>query len=304
MSSIDLSVIVASYSTCDLTRACLHSIFACTKHISFEVIVVDDCSKDESAEMVEREFPEVRLIRNSKNMRYAKTNNIGLQAAKGRYGLLLNSDVELQGDAFSELVNFMDTHLEVAAAGPKLVNPDGSIQHCIRSFPGFLPMLSQSLNMHQWWPDNPYTDLYYNTNFDYDRSQPVQSIGTTAYIIRREVWETLGMLDERFTLALVDLAYNRMLNLNHQTVYYVAEATVMHYGSASINQNGLKEIRLLHDALREFHTIYYAPTQGSWLNMLAQVGIGFRQSLKVLEYYFSSDKRVIKGPGAPPKTAQ
>lgn len=303
MSSVDLSIIVASYSTRDLTKACLESIYKYTKDIAFEVIVVDDCSKDDSAEMVAHDFPDVRLIQNPTNMRYAKTNNVGLCAAKGRYGLLLNSDVEIYDDSFSALVKFMDAHPDAAAAGPKLVNPDGSIQHCIRSFPGVVPMLCQSVNMHQWWPNNPFTDLYYNTDFDYNRSQSVQSIGTTAYIIRRSVWETFGMLDERFTLALVDLAYNRMLNLNQQPVYYVAEATVMHYGSASINQNSLNEIRLLHEALRQFHSIYYSPSQGPMLSMLAQVGIGFRQLFKVLEYYFSNDKRVIKGPGAPPKTA-
>ncbi|MBD2201307.1 glycosyltransferase [Calothrix sp. FACHB-1219] len=303
MSSVDLSIIVASYSTENLTRGCLKSIYENTHGISFEVIVVDDCSKDNSPNMVEREFPQARLICNPVNMRYAKTNNIGLKAAKGRYGLLLNSDVELRGDAFTALVKFMDTHQDVAAAGPKLINPDGSIQHCIRSFAGLMPMLAQSVNMHQWWPNNPFTDLYYNTKFDYEKSQQVQSIGTTAFIIRRSTWETYGMLDERFTLSMVDLAYCRMLGQGNQKIYYVADAVVMHYGSASINQSSLKEIRLTHAALRQFYDIYYAPNHNPFVQVLAIIGIWLRKQFKILEYYLSTDKRVIKGPGAPPKAA-
>ena len=253
--------------------------------------------------MVEREFPQAILIRNPVNMRYAKTNNIGLKAANGRYGLLLNSDVELRGDAFTALVQFMDVHTNVAAAGPKLVNPDGSIQHCIRSFPSLIPMLAQSVNMHQWWPNNPFTDLYYNTKFDYDKSQQVQSIGTTAFIVRRSTWEIYGMLDERFTLSMVDLAYCRMLGQHNQKIYYVADGVVMHYGSASINQSSLKEIGLTHAALRQFYEIYYAPNHSPFVQFFARIGIWLRKQFKTLEYYISTDKRVIKGPGAPPKAA-
>lgn len=156
MKPVDLSIIIASYNTISLTRGCLKSIYESTHGIEFEVLVIDDGSKDGSPDMVETEFPQVRLVRNPANLRYTKTNNKGLQLAEGRYGLLLNSDTEVRGDAFTELVSFMDSHPEAAAAGPKLTNPDGTIQHCIRSFPGLVPMIAQSVNMHAWWPNNPW----------------------------------------------------------------------------------------------------------------------------------------------------
>lgn len=299
MSTYDLSVIVANYNTQALLRGCLRSIFEHTTGITFEVIVVDDCSTDGSPEMVAAEFPQVRLIRNATNLRYAKTNNAGLRAARGRYGLLLNSDVEVQPDAFTALVQFMDAHPEVAAAGPKLINPDGSVQHCIRSFPGLLPMIFQSLNLHKLWPSNPLTERYYNTRFDYSRAQAVQSIGTTSFIIRRSTWERYGMLDERFTLAFVDLAYCYMLRQHGQPVYYVPEAVVLHYGSQTINQSGVKEIRLQHQALRTFYDLYYATRHRRLTRTCIRGGIWLRQVLKTLEYNVSRDKRVIKGPGAP-----
>lgn len=299
MNSVDLSIIIASYNTLKLTKGCLQSIYDNTHGITFEVIVMDDCSKDGSPEMVEREFPQARLIRNPVNLRYAKTNNAGLKVALGRYGLLLNSDTEVVGDAFTTLVHFMDDHPAAAAAGPKLINPDGSIQHCIRGFPGLGPMIAQSLNMHSWWPSNPWTDQYYNTNFDYERVQPAASIGTTAFIIRRSTWETYGMLDERFSWSMVDLAYCYMLGQNHQKIYYVPDAVVLHYGSSSVNQSSLKEIYGTHTALRQFYDLYYAPNDALATRLLMRSAIVARQYFKVLEYHFSSDKRVIKGPGAP-----
>lgn len=299
MNSVDLSIIIASYNTQKLTRDCLRSIYDNTHDITFEVIVIDDCSKDGSPEMVEREFPQVRLVRNPENLRYTKTNNAGLKLTIGRYSLLLNSDTKVLGDAFTTLVRFMDEHSDAAAAGPKLINPDGSIQHCIRGFPSLGPMLAQSLNMHSWWPNNRLTDQYYHTNFDYERVQTVASIGTTAFIIRRSTWETYGMLDERFSWSMVDLAYCYMLGQNKQKIYYVPDAVVMHYGSSSINQSSLKEIYGTHVALRQFYDLYYAPNHNVLLQIFMRGGITARQYFKVLEYYLSTDKRVIKGPGAP-----
>jgi len=293
----DLSVIVASYNTKDLLNECLKSIYDTTKEITFEVIVVDDCSTDGSAEMVSTDFPQARLIRNATNLRYAKTNNVGLTAAQGRYGLLLNSDVVVESGAFDTLVRFMDEHPDAAAAGPKLMNPDGTVQHCIRSFPSLVAMLFQSLSLHKIWPNNPITDRYYNTDFDYSRVQTVQSIGTTAFIIRRSTWETFGMLDERLTLAFVDLAYCHALGQRKQNIYYVPDAVVLHYSGQSINQNGLKEIRLLHRELRKFYDYYMAAQHNPLSRRMIRAGIWLRERVKVLEYELTGDKRVFSTPG-------
>ena len=297
VSAVDLSIIIASYNTKDLLRECLKSIYDSTRDIRFEVIVVDDCSTDGSAEMVSEFFPEARLIRNTTNLRYAKVNNAGLRAALGRYGLLLNSDVVVRPGAFEALVRFMDDHPDAAAAGPKLLNPDGSVQHCIRSFPRLVPMAFQSLGLHKIWPGNPITEIYYNTRFDYGRAQTVQSIGTTSFIIRRSTWETYGTLDERLTLAFVDLAYCHMLGQNKQNIYYVPDAVVLHYSGQSINKDGLREIRLMHQELRKFYDYYIATEHNPLSRMLIHAGIWLREKIKLAEYELGGDKRVFSTPG-------
>lgn len=297
MPVVDLSVIVASYNTKDLLRDCLNSVYETTKGIEYEVIVVDDCSTDESPEMVEESFPQARLIRNKSNLRYSKTNNTGLRAAQGRYGLLLNSDVVVLPGAFATLVRFMDEHPDAAAAGPKLINPDGSIQHCIRSFPRLTPIIFQSLSLHRIWPNNPITNRYYNLDFDYTRAQTVPSIGTTSFIIRRSTWETFGMLDERLTLAFVDLAYCHALGQRNQKIYYVPDAVVVHYSGQSINQNGSREIRLLHKELRKFYDYYLASQHNVFGRTFIRGGIWLREKVKLLEYEYTGDKRVLSTPG-------
>ena len=299
MAPCDLSVIVASYNTKQFLRQCLESIYKTTQGITFEIIVVDDKSSDGSPEMVRELFPQARLICHEANLKYVKANNAGLRAAVGRYGLLLNSDVEVNPGAFATLVRFMDEHWDAAAAGPKLINPDGSIQECVRSFAGVFPMICQTLNLHKIWPNNPITNKYYHSDIDYDRLQVVPHIGTTAFIIRREIWETFGLLDERFEQFFGDFSYCYMLGQNHQKIYYVPEAVVLHYGSQSINQNGIKQIHALHEGLRKFYDVYYAARYPFPLRWVVRLGIRMRRSLKVLELQLSGDKRVITGPGAP-----
>jgi len=247
--------------------------------------------------MVETEFPEVRLLRNTENLRYAKTNNRGLMESKGRYGLLLNSDTEVQDGAFDTLVQFMDEHPEAAGAGPKLINPDGSIQHCVRGFTGLLPMVFQTLNLQLIWPNNPFTREYYNTHLTYDTTMAVQSIGTTSFIIRREAWEKYGMLDERFPHWFVDLAFCHRLHELKQPIYIVHDAVVVHHGSQSINLAGIKEIEKNHAALRLFYDHYVGKNHGPLKRAVVHACIPLRQLMKVTEFRLSKDKRLLKGPG-------
>lgn len=299
MEHCDLSIIVASYNTRDLLRQCLASIYENTKNISFEVIVVDDLSRDGSPEMVGEMFPRVKLICNKTNLKYVKANNAGLAVCAGRYGLLLNSDTEIKSGSFDTLVRFMDDHPDAAAAGPKLINPDGSVQECVRRFPGIFPMICQTLNLHKVWPNNPVTNRYYHSDIDYEKLQIVPHIGTTAFIIRREVWEKFGMLDERFEQFFGDFSYCYMLGQNSQKIYYVPQAVVVHYGSQSINQNSIRQIGAMHEALLKFYDIYYAQRHPVFIRWFVRGGICLRKYLKVLEIHLSRDKRVITGPGAP-----
>ena len=181
----DISIILPSYNTREMLGSCIESIHQSVEAITYEIICVDDSSHDGSADMVRESFPEVRLVENEENLGYSKSNNIGIGLARGRYIVLLNSDTHIQLQAFDEMVAFMDQTPEAGACGPKLLNPDGSIQYCVRSFPSVGTVLAQSLSLHKLFPNNPITDRYYMTHLDYDQAFEAESIGTTCYMVRR-----------------------------------------------------------------------------------------------------------------------
>ena len=300
-SPLDLTVIIPSYNTRSLLSDCISSIYRHTYGIRFEVICIDDNSGDGSADMVLESFPEVILVRNLVNQGYVKNTNLGMRMSQARYACHLNSDTLLIGNAFRELVRYMDENPEVAACGPKLLNPDHSVQHCIRHFSGPGTMMLQALNWHKLFPRSRITDRYYATDFDYSKAQPVDSIGTTAYIIRRSTWKNAGMLDERFQLFVSDLAYNFMLRQKGYVVHYTPCAEVVHFGSQSVNQTPQSSLRELHDALIAFNEAYDYFGRSRVSKLLVRLAVKARASFKRAEYHLSSDKRVIKGPGAPPK---
>lgn len=296
---LDLTIIIPNYNTKALLRQCLASIFRYTQGVRFEVICIDDGSSDGSPEMVESEYPEVILVRNTKPLLYSKNNNLGMRMSRARFACLLNSDTMLVGNVFKVLVAFMDAHPEAAACGPRLLNPDGSTQSCVRSFAGLGTMILQGLNWHKFFPNGQVSREYYACSFDYTREQQVESLGTTAYVLRRETWQTHGMLDERLPHFQVDLAYNLMLKRNGCKIYYTPAAEVIHYGSQSINQMPRKKIVEQHKAMVAFNEHYDYFGKSRLLKWLVRWAVAARCLLKIAEFHMSSDKRVIKGPGAP-----
>jgi GT2 family glycosyltransferase len=298
---LDLTIIIPSYNTRDLLRDCISSIYQHTRGIGFETICIDDNSPDGSADMVAEAFPQVILVRNQVNQFYVRNNNLGMRMSRARHACLLNSDTLLISNAFQALVQYMDENPQVAACGPRLLNPDGSIQHCIRHFAGPGTMLLQALNWHKLFPRSRLTDAYYATAFDYSKAQAVDSIGTTAYVVRRSTWENAGMLDERFRLFVADLAYNFMLKQKGYAVHYTPCAEVVHFGSQSVNQNPRSSLRELHHALIEFNEAYDYFGRSRAMKRLVRLSVKARDYFKRAEYWLSSDKRVIKGPGAPRK---
>ena len=122
-SLLDITLIIPTYNTRHLLHDSISSIYEYTRDISFEVICIDDNSKDGSADMVAESFPEVTLVRNLVNQGYVKNTNLGMRMSRARYACHLNSDTLLISNAFAALVQYMDENPQVAACGPKLLNP-------------------------------------------------------------------------------------------------------------------------------------------------------------------------------------
>ena len=133
---MDISVIIVSYNTAELTVACLESVFA-SQRVSYEVFVVDNASKDESVEIIKKKFPAVRLITNATNRGFGVANNQALHECAGRYVVFLNPDTTVEPESFYSMTVFMEAHPKVGLAGPKVINPDGTRQDSVSyRYPG------------------------------------------------------------------------------------------------------------------------------------------------------------------------
>jgi GT2 family glycosyltransferase len=297
---LDITIIIPNYNTRELLRQCLASVYEHTHGIGFEVICIDDNSPDGSADMVAKDFPQVTLIRNAVGQLYAKNNNLGLRLSRARYACLLNSDTKLIANAFGALVGFMNSHPDAAACTPRLLNADGSTQICVRRFAGLGTLILQGLNMHKLFPRGSVATKYYAANFDHSHEQVVEALGTTAFVIRRSTWEHAGMLDERFPMYQVDLAYCYMLKMKGFKIYYTPSAEIIHYGSQSVNQRALAGIRMQHQGFIDFSDHYDYFSSNHLIKFLIRQAVRLRYWLKLTEFHLSSDKRVIKGPGRAP----
>ncbi|MEI7816334.1 MAG: glycosyltransferase, partial [Desulfuromonadales bacterium] len=127
-----LSVIVVSFNTRDITRECLKLVYEYGAALDMEVIVVDNASRDDSADMIAAEFPQATLLRTEKNLGFAGGNNVGIRVAKGRFLLLLNSDAYLFPDSLSSTLKAMEVNPQWGVLGVKLVGLDDAMQPSAR----------------------------------------------------------------------------------------------------------------------------------------------------------------------------
>jgi GT2 family glycosyltransferase len=189
----DLAVIIVTRNTRALTSAALRSVFESRDALAKEVVVVDNGSTDETPQVLPREFPQANFIRSETNLGFARANNVGAGATTGQFLLLLNSDARLNPEALAEAVGWLRAHPDCGVAGGQLLNPDGSRQNSIANFPTLATeLLNKSLL--RWLCPRRFPGK------EQPLAEPleVETVIGALMLIRREVWQALGGLDERF----------------------------------------------------------------------------------------------------------
>lgn len=264
---IDLTIIVVSWNVQDLLRCCLRSIrdSALTGDLQFEIVVVDNASSDGSPEMIAAEFPDVRLVANAENRGFTAANNQGLALSQGRFLLLLNPDTEVVGDALPTMVRYMEAHPEVGAVGPQLRYPDGSLQSSRRRFPTFATALVESTVIQEWWTDNRFLRRYYMADTPDHVIQPVDWIVGACLMVRREVYERVGGLDERFFMYSEELDWCRRIKSAGWTVVYLPDAVVVHHEGKSSEQVVAARHIYFHSSKVRYFSKHHGRFQGEIL---------------------------------------
>jgi hypothetical protein len=289
----DLSVVVVSRNVIDLTRQCLASMYENTRSISFEVILVDNGSSDGSADMVEREFPQVRLIRNEVGVGLARADNQGFDISAGRYLLPLNSDTIVQPEAFDRLVRYMDKHPNAGGATPRLILPDGG-KHWM--FIGKVPtprseLLGVLAALHGKIAESVPTTRY-DDSLDIEKSGEVPCIlWGTAFLIRREVYEQIGGHDPRFFVYSEDVDWSLRILKAGWKLHYVADSVVAHYGGRSTQQTSVQMVAQLSRSRCRLIQKHYGWFAGIVLRMAIAFVCGTRLAKWLALYVVAGDSR-------------
>ena len=221
-----LSIVIVSFNTERILEKCLQSIFKEGKNLAdeFEILVVDNASSDASVAMIEKKFPQIKLIRNKENLGFSKAVNQGLKQAKGETALLLNSDTYLTENCLKKLLSF-EQAVRPAIIGARLLNPDGTVQPSVFK----LPTVGRAIQEY-WLGKKGYFSKYAPPG---NSPVEVEAIVGGVMLISREILNRIGLLDERYFMYFEDLDYCRRVRQKGFKVYYLPEAEIIHEHGAS-----------------------------------------------------------------------
>ena len=238
MDRLDLAVVIVTFNTRDLVLQCLQSVGedAGQTDRPYRVIVVDNASTDDTARAIRDAFPQVQLIENSANVGLARALNQGLAScADSRYVLLMNSDIKVLSGTLGPMMDYLDTHPQVAGVSVKLVNPDGSPQKFRTSFGVVL------------FPAR------------LDRIFPMTFFGTTFHMGRRTLFdeEQVGLFDEYYFFFNEDLDWSVRAHRRGLLFHYLPDLPVVHYSGKGRAQNRFKLLSELHQMNLYFYAKFY-----------------------------------------------
>ena len=225
-----VSVVVVTYNALPWVDRCLESIRA------YETIVVDHGSTDGTVELVRRHFPQARLIQ-QENRGLGGGSNAGMRVASGDYFLLLNSDAWASGDAVERLAAFAEAHPEAAVFGPKLLNPDGSLQRSVRGFPTLWRLATEYFFLRKLAPGSRALNAFYAGGFAHDEVREAEFLMGACLLVRRQAADTVGLFDEDFFMFSEETDWCYRFRQAGWKVLFFPGAEFVHVGGATTAQN-------------------------------------------------------------------
>ncbi len=230
----DISIIIVSYNTRDLTLKCINSLLNENSNLNKEIIVVDNASTDKTVESLltlqgkikkTKSKIELKVIKNDKNLGFSKAVNMGIKVKNGRYVFLLNTDCRVEKQTLKKLIDFSNNHKDAGVVAPQLLNTDGSIQaSCFK-----LPTIKRAL-LQFWFGKEKILDKYAPTK---EKFSEVESVVGAAFLITPLALKKVGLLNERYFMYFEDLEYCRRVRNAGLKVYYYPNAKVVHKHGAT-----------------------------------------------------------------------
>lgn len=296
-----LSIIIVNYNTKELLGQCIRSILDNAPSYLFEIVVVDNASHDGSPQFIQDNHESVKIIVNETNLGFSMCNNVGIQAAEGKYVLLLNSDTIVMPGALDVLVGYLDQKSDVAAVGPMLLNKDLTIQRSWFDFPSIAKILSHILGLSPFI-HKMASYAYLASTLSYlgvtpaflkqNLSEPsqVDYLIFACVLVRRTVFEGIGLLDEGLFFYHEDYEFGYRMFNHGLRLHYLPSAKVIHLGGSTSTKYLLKTYRENYKSLFYVYGKHYGITK----NILLRVYIALGFTIRSILWFFGGYHRVKK----------
>lgn len=238
---LDVSIICVNWNSVDYLRECIVSIYAHTRTVSFEVIVVDNASPEGRVESLRETFPDIRIVKNLDNLGFAGANNVGFRHSSGEYVLFLNPDTRLVGPAIDTMMRYAVSLPDVGIVGCRLLNGDLSVSTTsVQKFPTILNQILNIESLRLRWPACPLWDL--SPLFSGNAGPlKVEVIPGACMLLKRSVFIAAGMFSEDYFMYAEDLDLNYQVKHLGLINYYVGSAEVVHYGGKSSSRQPVNQ---------------------------------------------------------------
>ena len=246
-----VSISIVTYNNDKVIKKCLQNIFKNTNNTDFELIIVDNNSSDSTVSIIEKDFKNVRLIKNNRNIGFGAAHNIAIKLGRGKYHLVLNPDIIFTENAVEKLLNFMEKNPDVGLVSPKILFPNGSIQYLCRRLPSlfdfiiirFMPKFIRKFFQAR-------IDYYEMRQAGYNKIMDVLFLTGAFMLIRSSVLDKIGGFDENFFMYFEDIDLCRRIKKISRTVFY-PHTSVIHLWEGGTRKN----FQLLLISIRS--AIYY-----------------------------------------------
>ena len=281
-----LSVIIVSYNVKFFLEQCLRSCIQATQNLDAEIIVVDNNSVDESAQMVQEKFPNIKLISNKENVGFSKANNQAIKQVKGEFILLLNPDTLVEEEAFEKSIAFIEKQINVGAVGVQMVDGKGKfLEESKRGIPDFKTSLFKFLGLHKFFPKSKTFNHYYLGNLSKDERHEVEVLVGAFMLLRKSVLDEVGFLDEQFFMYWEDTDLCIRIGEKGYKIYYLGDIKIIHYKGESTKKGSLNYVRTFYKAMIIFAQKHMGK-QASLFVLMLQFAIYFRAFLTVISNFF------------------
>jgi GT2 family glycosyltransferase len=274
----DVTVSIVNWNTRDELRECLKSVLAQDGSVRLEVIVVDNASPDDSVEMVQAEFADkVTLIVNQSNRGFGAAQNQSIGHSPGPYVFLINPDSRMLGaDLLRRMVGYMDANPAIGILGPRILNPDGTLQFSARRFPPMFAGLFRHTLLGRLFPRNRFVRGYLMSDNPHDSIMDVDWLSGSALMVRREMLDRIGTFDERFHMYCEDVDLCKRAHEAGWRVVYYPEVEVSHRIGAASDKNPIAMIKQHHRSMLLYFLKYNSRSPKVLLTPLVMLALWVR----------------------------